>query len=292
MSLTRKRRSTAKSVAANRANARKSRGPATPPGKAHAGAARLRHGFFSTRADEPMAELGEDPREYGLLLESLVEDLQPREGLEAELVLRIRRVLWRMRRVERMEDGAALKRVHAALRGQDLGLGPKLLQVHENRERLLGLCEALKCADYVPTPEAVDEFAAGFGETPGTDLQNFFKLLRMSGEAGAQPQDPLLEGGALDARQGTGEEERKAARGQVVRALGKLIVQSRMTLDMLLEESERIHSPENIAAIMASEDASKRLTQRMADSNIRDLWRLTRILLTLKRSAKGEDGND
>lgn len=292
MSLIRKRRLTEKGVAANRAKARQSRGAATPLGKTHSAAARLRHGFFSNRADEPIAELGEDPKEYARLLESLVEDLQPREGLEAELVLRIRRTLWRMRRVERMEDGAALKRVHAALRAQDLGLGPKLLQVHENRQRLLDLWEALKCADYIPSPDAVDELAAGFGDASGPDLQNLFKLLQALTDAGVETQDPSSECAAPAALKTTREAERKAARSEVVQALDKLIVNARMALDMLLDESKRIRSPENIAAIMACEDSSKRLTQRMADSNIRDLWRLTRILLTLKRSAPVDGGND
>ncbi len=56
-------------------------------------------------------------------------------------------------------------------------------------------------------------------------------------------------------------------------------------LDSLLEESEKVRSPENIAALMAPRDESALLMQRMEDSNLRQFWRLTNILVKIQNGA-------
>ena len=109
MSLTTKREMPESSLSAHRVNGRKSRGPATALGKARSAAARLRHGFYSQTRDAALIALGEDPAEYRRLLRSLADDLQPKPGLEGELVLRMARMLGRMRRSERMQDGVAIR---------------------------------------------------------------------------------------------------------------------------------------------------------------------------------------
>jgi hypothetical protein len=69
---------TEKNLAAKRSNGRKARGAVTPKGKANSAAARLVHGFYSQAGGEAMIALGEDPKKYAALLQSVADDLQPR----------------------------------------------------------------------------------------------------------------------------------------------------------------------------------------------------------------------
>ena len=84
MSLVHSPAMTEENLAAHRANGRMSHGPVTPQGRAHSAAANLRHGFYSQSRVDVLTALGEEPEEYRRLMESLLEDLQPRPGLEAQ----------------------------------------------------------------------------------------------------------------------------------------------------------------------------------------------------------------
>ena len=46
-----------------------------------------------------------------------------------------------------------------------------------------------------------------------------------------------------------------------------------------------MQSPENLAAHIAPQDNKSLLMQRMEDSSLRQLWRLTNILLKLRKGA-------
>jgi hypothetical protein len=65
-------------------------------------------------------------------------------------------------------------------------------------------------------------------------------------------------------------------------ALMEVMLPYRRTLDSLMEDWEEIRSPENIAALMAPRDENSLLMQREEDSNLRRLWRLTRLYLMIK----------
>src|SRR5208337_3305024 len=120
MSLTPKRRTTEKKLAANRANGRKSRGAVTPAGKARAAKANLRHGFYAQAQNGAIAALGEDPAEYAGLMKSLENNLV--EGLQGELVQQIGDTLWRMKRAGRMQNGLAVKRVYRGMEIEQLNI--------------------------------------------------------------------------------------------------------------------------------------------------------------------------
>ena len=50
----------------------------------------------------------------------------------------------------------------------------------------------------------------------------------------------------------------------------------------LAEQVEYMQSPENLAALMAPQDEKALLMQRMEDSSLRQLWRLTNVLFRVR----------
>jgi hypothetical protein len=132
MSLTTKEEMTESSVSADCTSDLKTQGPATAGGKARSAAAKLRHEFYSQTRDEALIALGENPADYRRLLRSLADDLQPKSGLESELVLRMARIFWRMRRSERMQDGMAIKRAQSGTDTEELSTGIKLSRMMED----------------------------------------------------------------------------------------------------------------------------------------------------------------
>ena len=91
----------AKQLEANRLNAKSSRGPKTAAGKAVAAQNSLQHGLLSQEAILP----GENASDYESFAEKLYAELQPIGELESALVGRIGGLLWRLRRVGRLEAG-------------------------------------------------------------------------------------------------------------------------------------------------------------------------------------------
>jgi len=59
-----------------------------------------------------------------------------------------------------------------------------------------------------------------------------------------------------------------------------------------MKKSDQVRSPENIAALMAPKEENAMLMQRMEDSNLRQLWRLTDILLKLRKGGLNQTGMD
>jgi len=293
MSLIRKQKMTEKNLAAKRSNGRKSRGAVTPAGKARAAVANLRHGFHSQAQDPAMTALGEDPADYQRLLKSLVDDLQPRAGLQGELVLRMGRVLWRMQRAERMQDGLAMKRVQSGLRIEDLVAGPRMLRIKTIYEGLCALGRMLNRPDSTPLPGEIEGLVSAFGDTPPDDVQKLFPLLRSYGEAAAKAPRPADENGDSGPIPLTAEgQEREAALQKLDAALNEVMFPYCEAVERLGKEFDKVHSPENIAALMAPRGENALLMQRMEDSSLRQLWRLTRMFLMIKRSPGDPEDNE
>ncbi len=79
-------------------------------------AANFRKEFMNGSQFEVLMGRGEgEDRE---MMESLLEDLQPRRGLESHLVDQMGETFWRMRRSQRIRDGLALKNIKVP--GQDM----------------------------------------------------------------------------------------------------------------------------------------------------------------------------
>lgn len=84
---------------ANRANAKRSTGPATEPGKARSKMNALKHGL----AAKAVVIEGEDPREFEALRAGLERDFDAQTVIERELVENLAALLWRQRRGHRFE---------------------------------------------------------------------------------------------------------------------------------------------------------------------------------------------
>ena len=175
MSLVHKPEMTEENLAAHRANGSQSQGAVTPEGKARVAAVNLRHGFYSQTPNGALTALGEDPQEYAELMNSLENDLA--EGLKSELVQRIGRALWRMKRAERMQDGLAAKRIQGAKQMQEFTGLSQRIRAADNLARYETLAAALARRDG-PTRAEIRTFVKSFGDDPGADMQEFFLLLR------------------------------------------------------------------------------------------------------------------
>jgi len=86
-------------LAANRANAQRSTGPRTLAGKVASSRNATRHGLLSRQPLLP----GDDPAELDALSRRLLEQLAPDPGVEELLVDDIVGLVWRLRRLARVE---------------------------------------------------------------------------------------------------------------------------------------------------------------------------------------------
>ena len=89
-----------KQVEANRRNALKSTGPATPEGKERSRCNAVRHGLTA----ETIIGTLEDEADYQAFEAAIIADYDAESAVERELVLRLASVLWRLRRATGIES--------------------------------------------------------------------------------------------------------------------------------------------------------------------------------------------
>ena len=286
MSLTTKREMTESSLSAHRTNGRKTRGPATAEGKARSAAAKLRHGFYSQTRDEALIALGEDPAEYRRLLRSLADDLQPKAGLEGELVLRMARTLWRMRRSERMQEGLAIKRVQSGTDMEELSTGVRLRHIYGIYDRLGALGRDMNRPDFVPSEAYIRDFVNAFGANPPAGLDELVPRLQSLGKALAK-RTRLADAspGSEPMPEGAGAPNADQLRDEFDDTLMRVMRPYDESQSTLLARCQAVRSPENIAAMMVPQDNKAVLMQRMEDSSLRQLWRLTNTLIRVRNGA-------
>jgi hypothetical protein len=282
MPLTPKRELTEQSLAARRANGRKSRGAVTDSGKARAATANLRHGFYAKDRAKAMVALGEDPKEYARLLSSLENDLS--KGLEGALVEHMAHALSQMQHAERMQNGLAVQRLNSGLKMADLGAGIRLTETHNNYERLTILGRALRQPDFFPTPTGVEAYIDGFGASAPDNIKKLFAPLRaLAKMMKPRPINPDPDAEPIQ----LSEEEQRAhtALQRLDAAVSELMMAYDRSYQNLMAECDKVRAPENIAALMAPHTESDLLMQKVDDSNLRQLWRLTSVLCRLRNGA-------
>ncbi|HNS20970.1 MAG TPA: hypothetical protein PKH24_10750 [Sedimentisphaerales bacterium] len=87
-------------IQANRLNARKSTGPRTAQGKERASRNAIKHGLLAREA----VIQGEDPAEFEVYREGMLQELAPAGAVEAMLAERIVGLSWRLQRAERLQN--------------------------------------------------------------------------------------------------------------------------------------------------------------------------------------------
>jgi hypothetical protein len=376
MSLRKKSTMTEESIAARQANARQSRGPATPAGRERIRAANTRHGFYSQAEATALTCLGEDPADLERLRRNLQDDLQPPSPLEKELAEHLAQVVWRWRRASRMQEGFALRLAKDANLTREDRLHAQMMRLKITAETLRRLALSVAREDYVTPREDLEimknlhqegavkeigEVALALFyqlQAPGTDAngvdpdeQSRRALVRIKAifglngdhppnvtrvpiepqegqqvqtqfrcesdqrtsetgdagptEAGAPPASslpPARQEGAGATRAATKMprsrftpaewEARERPRQLLENILTRQLELCEAQRKAILKDSLAGPSPYERAAEVGLAHPNVALMQRMEESSFRQIWRITNLLLKLKRQAREERPED
>ena len=215
----------------------------------------FRPGILNEARYELLLELGEEPQDYQRLMESLQADLQPRPGLESQLVEQMGDTFWRMRRAQNMRDGLALKSIQRKVQSEDMLATMQASKVFEALEPFERLEEALSRRGGGSIAAEIDEFVKTRKGQSSEAMQKFIVLLKSL-------QEPMEEA------------ERKAALREARKQLAELMEPYETLAWQYARKSERVQSSENPAALMAPDDKQSAHLQRLEDSYLRRMWRL------------------
>jgi hypothetical protein len=147
---------TAKKVAANRRNQKLCHGPATAEGRERIRAVHLRHGFYAPAEEVALRALGEEPAQFQELLEGLWEKWNPRDALQEELVTRLARAVWRLKRADRMQEGYALRQAKDVNNSRENRLHAEMMRLKMTAASLQSLVQSVEREHYVTTRADLD----------------------------------------------------------------------------------------------------------------------------------------
>ncbi|MDR3676029.1 MAG: hypothetical protein P4N24_11115 [Acidobacteriota bacterium] len=211
--------------------------------------------FFTDSRYGLIAALGEEPKEYQRMMESLLLDLQPRPGLETHLAEQMGETFWRMRRVQNMRDGLALRSIEWKVQGEEMRALTEASKVFDAVEPFERLKEALSRRGQGPTEAEIKEFEKSRKDNSSPRMQEFITLLNSLNEPMEEP-------------------ERKAARREARKQLTPLMEPYASAAWQYGRKCEKVRSTENLAALMAPNDHHSVHLQRLEDSSLRRMWRL------------------
>ena len=106
---------TTKQIKANQRNSQLSTGPLTQEGKTIVCQNAVKHGIFTKDVLILAGDGKEDAKEYGELLDNLIQDLKPNGQMQHLLVEKIAVDFWRLKRVLRCETGSIRQHLDSAI---------------------------------------------------------------------------------------------------------------------------------------------------------------------------------
>ena len=216
-------------------NAPRAAGASAPETEIHPAVAEFRRRFLTESRMGFLMALGEEPKEYQQMMESLLEDLDPRPGLEIHLAEQMGDTFWRMRRVQNMRDGLALRSIEKKVQGEEMLATTQACKLIDAVEPFERLQKALARRGQGPTAEEIEEFVEAREGDSSPSMQEFIRVLKSLHEPMEEP-------------------ERKAARREARKQLERLMDPLMSLAFQHGNKSERVRSPENLAALMAPGD--------------------------------------
>jgi hypothetical protein len=135
----------------------------------------------------------------------------------------------------------------------------------------------------MPSRDEIKALIDVFGADTPAPVKAVFPLYRAYWEAAWKAPTPAAGEGNSSPAAEAAQREKEAALEKLNAVLDPLSMHYAQVNDLGLKKLDRVKSPENIAALMAPKDQNALLMQRMEDSNLRQLWRLTNILMKVRR---------
>jgi hypothetical protein len=200
---------TPKKLAANRANAQLSHGPVTLEGLIRVRDSNIKHGVYVQEPTETLPVLGEDPKDFERLLESLQATFQPADELESRLVKRLARAILRTERNDRVQESMAVRQVREMSAHVDRLVQKVCAQYDEKVAHLECLAQRIADDHFATGAEDLDHFAAACGDAPEGRAREILVCLNLLLDPVEFGEDAEAEpGGNSEARD---EEENESA---------------------------------------------------------------------------------
>jgi hypothetical protein len=314
---------TPKKLAANRANAQLSRGPITLEGLIRMRDSKIKHGAYAQDKEEALRVLGEDPKDFDALLESLKASWPPANALEELLVKRLARAIWRTERNDRLQESLAVRQVSEMTLHVDRMVEKACAPYDEKVAHLEWLLQSLPHDQFVTGAEDLDHFEAAYGQSPEGRAPEILVCLNHvldpvkygagpEAEAGGDPQaedgseavdgeleaadeaeadvqqaDPLV---LPDATVATGP-DRVEVRKRMKSLLVEEIEAWQATRDWDRENLLKTNAPYFRDSAIAMGKPESEVLLRREDSSFRQIGWLTDLLLKLKREARQAENN-
>ena len=305
---------TAEGRTARRRNGGRSRGAVTPEGKERSRAVNLKHGLYSKEKKQALLALGEDPADLADLIAGCYQQWEPTNRQEGDLVEQMAQAQWCKRRAARREENLQarhLEKVAADRREKTLRLR------YHNQDQTCWLSLAYSYAlrpDFYATPRRIAQFHKAFAGEMQPQLEAILDLLQRLREPATLPPAVALPPGAatdadwersqaLDAEADVEDvpppdipiaegEERSELREELCR----LAKQELESIDAVWEPFfAQYLAPMTLAerdeAVMAIEGKLERL-RREEESCLRQLWRLTNLLLKMRKEKQEREARN
>lgn len=156
MALTKRRELSEKQLAAIRRNQKLTHGPATAESRDRIRAAHLRHGYYAAAEAVALQSLGEEPEKFQDLLEGLWATYNPTDAAQEGMVIRLTRATWQMNRIDRAQEGCAVRQAQEINSGRENRLHAQMMRLRITADSLRRLAQAVQRSHYVTSRGDLD----------------------------------------------------------------------------------------------------------------------------------------